>query len=74
MMVTGQGLRMVAVGGAAGLLVSRVLGGLLYGVETNDPATLVVVTAGLCATALAASWLPARRAASVDPAEVLGAD
>ena len=78
MMVTGQGLRMVAAGGAAGLLmsllVSRVLGGLLYGVETNDPATLVVVTAGLCVTALLASWLPARRAASVDPAEVLAAD
>jgi ABC-type antimicrobial peptide transport system permease subunit len=47
--------------------LTRVLGTLLYGVESNDPATFVFVSAALGAVALLASYLPARRAAGVDP-------
>ncbi len=51
--------------------VVRLLGDLLYGVERFDPATVGVMAAVLAATALAASWWPARRAARVDPVEAL---
>ena len=46
----------------------------LYGVTTSDPLTLVGVTIALAGTASLASWLPARRAARVDPAEALRAE
>jgi ABC-type lipoprotein release transport system permease subunit len=45
--------------------------GLLYGVEPGDPVTVGVVTALLAAVALLACWLPARRAARVDPMQAL---
>jgi ABC-type lipoprotein release transport system permease subunit len=40
---------------------------LLYGVEIIDPLTLIVIAAMLMLVALLACWLPARRAAKVDP-------
>ncbi|ATB46222.1 ABC transporter permease [Corallococcus macrosporus] len=55
--------------GAVGL--SQVLTGLVYGVSTTDPLVFVVVALLLLAVALLASWLPARRAARVDPMTVL---
>jgi len=73
--ILGEGLRLtgigVALGGMGALLLSRVLRGLLFGVAPHDPITFVGVVLVLAATAVAACWIPARRAASVPPAEVL---
>jgi predicted permease len=73
--VIGSGLRLAAVGIVVGLVVAvvggRVLTALLYEVSPTDPATLVAVAVTLLAAAGAASWLPARRATTVSPAEVL---
>ncbi|HEX6533888.1 MAG TPA: ABC transporter permease [Gemmatimonadaceae bacterium] len=61
----------VALGIAGALVGTRLLRGLLYGISATDPATLVVVPLALAAVALAASYLPARRASRVDPAVTL---
>jgi ABC-type antimicrobial peptide transport system permease subunit len=73
-MVIGQGLRLalagVAIGGVAALILTRLLSsfsGLLYGVGTSDPATFMSVAALLTVVALAACYIPARRATRVDP-------
>jgi len=55
--------------GAAG--VTRVLQGMLFGVTPSDPLTFVVVAALFAAIALVASYVPAQRAAGVDPLEAL---
>jgi ABC-type lipoprotein release transport system permease subunit len=47
---------------------------LLYGVDPLDPFTYVAVAAGLVAIAALASFVPARRASAVDPAESLAAE
>jgi predicted permease len=64
-----------ALGLSAGLAgaatLSRSVEGLLYGVAPRDPLTLAAATILLAATALAAAFLPARRAANVDPAVAL---
>jgi ABC-type antimicrobial peptide transport system permease subunit len=44
---------------------------LLYGLEPNDPSTLVGAILTLSAVGLAAGWLPARRAARIQPVEAL---
>jgi putative ABC transport system permease protein len=64
----------IGMGIAAALVATRVMAGMLYGVAPNDPATFIVVTLLLAAAALGASWLPARRAARVDPARTLQAE
>jgi putative ABC transport system permease protein len=61
----------LSIGGVAALAVTRVMRGLLFGVTPADPATYVGAVAVLGAVALFASWLPARRAARVDPMEAL---
>ncbi len=61
----------VVLGLAASALATRVLAANLVGVEPTDPVTLASVVAALAATALLASILPARRAASVDPKRAL---
>ncbi len=70
-LAVGQGLRLVAVGVALGLAVAfaltRLMSSLLYGVSATDPATLVIISLFLVAVALFASYIPARRAAKVDP-------
>jgi putative ABC transport system permease protein len=70
-MVLGQAGRLAAVGIGLGLLaalaVTRVLEGLLYGVSARDPLTFAALAAGLAAVTLLATWMPARRAARVDP-------
>jgi putative ABC transport system permease protein len=61
----------IVLGLAGSFFVARVMGALLYGVKPGDPATLTGVTALLFAIALAAAWIPARRAARIDPVEAL---
>jgi ABC-type antimicrobial peptide transport system permease subunit len=75
MVVGRQGLSLAAAGAALGLAgalaATRVLQSLLYGVTPSDPATFVAIVAVLGAAVLAASWIPARRAAGVDPTVAL---
>jgi len=70
-----QGMTLVAVGILLGLggavSLSHVLQGLLFGVSPNDPATLSGAALILAAVALLACWLPARRAARVEPLTAL---
>jgi predicted permease len=70
-MVVEEGLELTIAGAvfgvAAALAVTRYLGSILYGVHPGDPVTLIVVAAILMIVALAACWIPARRAARVDP-------
>jgi predicted permease len=70
-MVVLQGGQVVAAGIAAGLVAAlfstRALGRLLFGVETFDVTIFAGVSAGMLLTGLMASYLPARRASSVDP-------
>jgi putative ABC transport system permease protein len=61
----------ILVGLACSLLLTRFLGGLLYQVNPYDPLTLGGIAAVLAVVALAACYLPARRATSVDPAITL---
>ena len=61
----------VAAGAALSLWASRFVASLLYGLEPRDPATFAGAAGVLAAIALLAAWLPARRAARIDPARVL---
>ena len=61
----------VAVGLAAALASGRVLASLLFGVTPRDAATLTAAAVTLGVTALLAAWIPARRAAAVDPIRAL---
>jgi putative ABC transport system permease protein len=74
-LVAGRGLGLTAAGLALGLSMAwaatRVMKNLLYGVAATDPATFTGVVVLLGAIALVACWLPARRAARVDPIVVL---
>jgi len=77
-MVLAGGLRIAAAGLTLGVLgalaLTRVLTGLLFGIGARDPLTFVVVPAALLVVALAACWIPARRAMRVDPAITLRGD
>ena len=70
-LVIGQGMRLALAGIACGLLaavvVTRSLETLVHGVSTTDPLTFVGIALLLLAVAFLACWLPARRAARVDP-------
>ena len=74
-LVLAQGLRLALAGALLGIPVavatSRLLESLLVGVSPHDPTVLLLVPLGLLAVALAASYLPARRATKVDPLVVL---
>ena len=77
-MFVGHGLALagigVALGLAAAVLLSRVLQALLFGVSAVDPLTYAVVVIFLVAAVALASYIPARRATEVDPAEALRAE
>ena len=72
---SGQGMAVAVAGAAAGLvaasLLTRLMAGLLYGVGASDPATYLGVALLLLSIALTASWVPARRAARIDPMKAL---
>ena len=64
----------IAVGLVGALLVMRALEGLLFGVSPTDPLSLIGAAMLLIAVSAGASWLPARRAAALDPAQALRSD
>ena len=74
-LVLGEAGALIALGAVAGLVLSMVaaasMQGLLFGVRSWDLPTLAAVAIVLGASALAASYVPARRAASIDPVEAL---
>jgi putative ABC transport system permease protein len=61
----------VLLGTALGMVAVRLIKGLLYGITSSSPATYLGVVSIVSLVALAASFLPARRAASVDPVRSL---
>jgi putative ABC transport system permease protein len=61
----------VVLGGGLSLWASQFVGTLLFGVTAHDPVMFVAAAGVLFAAALVAGWMPARRAASIDPARVL---
>jgi len=68
---TGLAVAGVVVGVAAALLLTRLVKTMLYGIEPWDPLTMIGGVVILQAVAVAASWIPARRAAGVQPMEAL---
>ena len=77
-LVVGRGMRLVVAGLAIGVLASlgltRLLGGLLFGVQPTDPATFLGVSLLLAGVGAVACFLPARRAARIDPIVALRAE
>ena len=77
-LIVGQGARLavlgLALGAVAAWMLSRLMLSLLYGVEAGDVATFAGVALLLGILALGASYLPARRAAKVDPLIALRAE
>ena len=77
-MIVGQGARLAAVGLGVGLVLalaaSRLLQGLLFGVTARDPLILAAVTALVTSAALAACYIPGRRALRVEPTVALRAE
>ncbi len=74
-MVVIQGIRVVAVGVIVGIVAvvfgARALDSLLYGVRSFDPVTLTMTSLAMLLVGAVASWVPAYRASSVDPARTL---
>ena len=74
-MVIGQGMTLVAIGLAIGfagaLALTRLMQALLFEVRASDPTIYVAIAAILAAVAVAACWIPSRRAAALDPITAL---
>jgi putative ABC transport system permease protein len=74
-LVVRQGMTLVLVGLATGLAaalgLTRVLGSMLFGIGATDPATFATVIGLIALVALLACYVPARRAATVNPMETL---
>ena len=77
-MILGDGAKLTVIGVAIGLgaafALTRVLSSLLYGVSAADPVTFSGISLLLACAAMLASYIPARRAARVDPMEALRYD
>jgi ABC-type antimicrobial peptide transport system permease subunit len=77
-MLLGEGVRVAALGVVVGLAsayaLTRVLQSLLYGISSTDPMTFAGAALFVGVVAVAATWLPARKAARVDPRSALAAD
>lgn len=77
-LVLGESLLVVTtgavIGAVAGGLLSTVVRSMLFGVSAGDPATIAYLAAGMVAVSLVASYLPARRAAGIDPVVALRVD
>ena len=77
-LVVGQGLKLAALGVGTGLLLAlgatRFMASLLHGVSPDDPTALGISCVLALAVAIAASYIPARRATGVDPASALRAE
>ena len=77
-LVLGRSVALAVIGGAIGLagsaFATRLLGWLLFGANPNDPRLLAAALVTLAVTVLLASYVPARRAARVDPVVVLRSD
>jgi predicted permease len=73
-----QGMRLTAIGILCGLVLSfaatRALSGLLYGIKPGDPVTFAAISLFLAAVAFVSCFIPARRAASIDPMNALRAE
>jgi len=74
-LVVGQGLALAGIGIAGGLVgafaLTRYLRSLLFDVSPTDPVTFIAISIVLCLVAVAATYVPARRATAVDPIEAL---
>jgi ABC-type antimicrobial peptide transport system permease subunit len=70
-LVVGQGMRLATAGIALGLIgaysLTRVMASLLFGISAKDPLTFAVIALIIAGVALAACFVPARRATQVDP-------
>jgi putative ABC transport system permease protein len=70
-LMLGRGLKLVAIGGVLGLAaalgVAQLMSSFLFGVSPLDPVTYAVTIGLLAAVALAAIYVPARRASRIDP-------
>ena len=77
-LVVRQGVRPALLGLGIGLVValvvSRVIASLLFGIGPRDPLSLTIVATLLAIVTLVTTWLPAQRAARVDPVQALRAD
>jgi putative ABC transport system permease protein len=76
-MVVREGLALTLTGVICGLVaaafLTRLLGGMLFGVSATDPATFAAVAAGIVLIGVSACYLPARRAVHADPLVTLKA-
>ena len=74
-LVVGQGFRLIVIGIAVGLIaafgLTRLMNAMLVGVKATDPATFIAMALLFLLIGAAASWLPARRAAALDPSSAL---
>jgi ABC-type antimicrobial peptide transport system permease subunit len=77
-LIVGQAMTLVAISIVLGLVgafgATRLMNSLLYGVSAWDPMTFVVIVVLISIVAFLAAWLPARRAAHVDPVVALRAE
>jgi putative ABC transport system permease protein len=77
-MVASMGLRLVAIGVTIGLVatvgVTRIIANQIWGVSPHDPLTLSIVVSVMAIVAVAACYIPARRATRVDPMVALRCD